>query len=68
MQFKAFYLLSHYGWNYCYYCGQSLNIHIKISAFRLAKRMSINPKQWKNSKFFECRKTKVVQKVEIKND
>ena len=28
--------------------------------------MSINPKQGKNLKFFECRKRKLVQKVEIK--
>ena len=44
------------------------NIRTKISAFWLAKSMSINPTQWKNLKFFECRKTKLVQKVEIKND
>jgi len=30
--------------------------------------MSIYPKQCKNLKFFECRKTKLVQKVEVKND
>ena len=45
------------------------NIHTKISAFWLAESISINPKQRKNLKFFwECRKTKLVQKVEIKND
>ena len=42
------------------------NIHEKISPFWLAESMSINPKQCKNLKFFECRKTKLVQKVEIK--
>ena len=44
------------------------NIHTKISAFWLAESMSINPKQCKNQKFFERRKTKLVRKVEIKND
>ena len=41
------------------------NIHEKISPCSLAESMSINPKQCKNFKFFECRKTKLVQKVEI---
>ena len=39
-----------------------------MSAFWLAESMPINPKQCKKLKFFECRKTKLVQKVEIKND
>lgn len=42
------------------------NIHTKISGFWLAESMSINPEQGKNLKFFECRKRKLVQKVEIK--
>ena len=41
------------------------NIHEKISPCWLAESMSINPKQCKNLKFFESRKTKLVQKVEI---
>ena len=44
------------------------NIHTKNSAFLLAENMSINLKQCKNFKFFECRKTKLVQKVDVKND
>ena len=43
----------------------SNNIHEKISPCWLAESMSINPKQCKNLKFFECTKTKLVQKVEI---
>ena len=49
-------------------CLFNNNIHEKISPFLLAESMSINPKKCKNLKFFECRKTKLVQKVEIKND
>ena len=41
------------------------NIHEKIFPRSLAESMSINPKQCKNLKFFEFRKTKLVQKVEI---
>ena len=37
----------------------------KIPLCWLAESMSINPKQCKNLKFFECRKTKLEQKVEI---
>ena len=33
-----------------------------------AESCAINPKQCKNLKFFECRKTKLVHNVEIKND
>ena len=43
----------------------SIMIHEKISPCWLAESMSINLKQCKNLKFFECRKTKLVQKVEI---
>ena len=52
---------------FCYhsYDYRPNNIHAKISPCRLAESMSINPKQCKNLKFFECRKTKLVQKVEI---
>ena len=34
----------------------------------MAESSAINPKQCKNLKFFECRKMKLGQKVEIKND
>ena len=34
----------------------------------MAQSMSINPKQSKNLKFFECRKKKLVQKCEIKKN
>ena len=42
------------------------NIHEKISPYKLAESMSINPKQCKNLKFFECRKLKLSAKLEIK--
>ena len=41
------------------------NIHEKISPCWLAESMSIIPKQCKNLKFFQCRKTKLGQKIEI---
>ena len=41
------------------------NIHEKISPCWLAESMPINTKQCKSLKFFERRKTKLVQKVEI---
>ena len=44
------------------------NIHSKISAFLLAESMPVNLKQCKNLKFFERRKAKLVQKVDVKND
>ena len=53
---------------WCSACYNISNIHTKISAFWLTESMSINPKHCKNLKIFECRKTKLVQKVEIKND
>ena len=45
-----------------------INIDKKNSAFWLTEIMSINPKRCKNLKFLECRNTKLVQQVEIKND
>ena len=44
------------------------NIHAKISPCWLAESMSFNPKQCKSLKFFECRETKLVQKVEIERE
>ena len=41
------------------------NIHARISPCWLAEIMSVNPRQCKNLKFFECGKTKLVQEVEI---
>ena len=38
---------------------------IYMKKFLHGESMSINPKQCKNLKFFECRNTKLVQKVEI---